>query len=540
MSERLSILGIGGFDHDGAVSLVRDGELVGHLEWERVARRRFAGLRAPGDVERLLEATGWDLSDLDAIAWADQERHDDPATGGIRAWLGRRFPGIPVEVVEHHRCHLASAYFASGFERAAVLSVDGKGDAASAAIAAGAGGELRVLGRQPSASSIGRAWHALAIACGYPHFGAAGKVMALAAYGRPRFADALLAWTVLAEYGTFTFTAPGEPPNQGPTFRRADRQAAFFQRAFDVPPREAGQPPREAHADLAASVQAWTLAVVAHLASAATRAATSRRLCLAGGVALNVLANSHLLEAGIADELFVQPAAGDSGLSLGAALALAGRPVRAAPGARRFDPHLGRSFDAEEALRAAGAAGDVRWARGGDPVQRAVEALGRGEILGWVSGREEAGPRALGARSLLASPFVAGVRDRINRVKGREPFRPVALMVDGRVRGEAFVGPACAYMLRSARVRPEHRARLAEGVHRDGTSRLQVVDGESPPALQALLRAFGEASGTAALLNTSLNGPGDPLVGTPAEAIALLREGRIDRLFVEGVELWRP
>lgn len=148
-------------------------------------------------------------------------------------------------------------------------------------------------------------------------------------------------------------------------------------------------------------------------------------------------------------------------------------------------------------------------------------------------------PRALGARSLLASPLVPGVRDRINRLKGREPFRPVALMVDPRVREAAFTGPACPYMLQSATARPLYRERLAEGIHRDGTSRLQVIDDESPPAVRAVVGAFGEVTGMPALINTSLNGPGEPLVGTPEEAVALLRAGRVDRLFIEGIEVRR-
>ncbi|MDI1443603.1 carbamoyltransferase C-terminal domain-containing protein [Polyangium sp. 6x1] len=534
-----TILGIGGFDHDGAVTLVRGDTLVGHLEWERVSRRRFAGLRSPEELALLLAATGWDLSDVDVIAWADQERYEDPAAAGLRAFLKRRFWGAHLEVVEHHRCHLASAYFASGFEHAAVLSIDGKGDAASAALARGAGAELRMSTRQPSASSIGRTWHALSIACGYPHFGAAGKVMALAAYGRPRFLDALLGWTALCDDGTFTFTAPGERPNEGPSFRRADRKAAFFCSAFDVPPRQASEPMRDAHADLAASVQAWTEIVVEHLARAAVREAGSRRLCLAGGVALNVLSNSRLLDAGIVDELFVQPAAGDDGLSLGAALALAGRPLSMPTGIGRFDPYLGRTFGPEAVERVLWSSNGLTSVRHDDVARPAAEALARGEILGWVSGREETGPRALGARSLLASPFVAGMRDRINRIKGREPFRPVALLVDECVRREAFTGPVCPYMLRSAKAHSDHQARFNEGLHRDGTSRLQIVDAESPPELARLLETFGAITGTAALVNTSLNGPGEPLVGRPEEAIALLSAGRLDALFIEGFEVRR-
>ncbi len=534
-----TLLGIGGFDHDGAMSFVRDDVLVGHLEWERVARRRFAGLRSPAEVEQLLDATGWDLSEVDVIAWADEERYDDPRTEPIRAFLQQRFPAVPIEVVEHHHCHLASAFFASGFDRAAVLSIDGKGDGASAAIARGAGTKLQMLSRQPSASSIGRAWHALSITCGYPHFGAAGKVMALGAYGRPRFLDALLGWTALGEGGTFTFTAPGERPNEGPTFRRADLQASFFRSAFHVPLPGPGEPLGDLHRDLAASVQAWTEIVVAHLARAAVRGAGTRRLCLAGGVALNVLSNSHILEAGIVDELFIQPAAGDDGLALGAALALCSRPVRTATGAGRFDPYLGRAFSADRVERLLLSTNDCRFVRHADASPHAVDALVRGEILGWFSGREEAGPRALGARSLLASPFVPGMRDRINQIKRREPYRPVALMVDTNVRRDAFTGPACPYMLRSAKVRPEHRARFAEGLHHDGTSRLQIVDEKSPPSLVSLLVAFGEATGAAAIVNTSLNGPGEPLAGTPEEALVLLRAGQIDALFIEGIEVRR-
>lgn len=529
------ILGIGGFDHDGAVTLVEDGVIAGHVEWERVCRCRYAGLRAAADLDTLLQATGWDLSSVSEIAWADRERHADPACAELRDYVRRRFPRAGVSVIEHHLCHQASAFYPSGWPRAAILSVDGKGDGASAALAIGDGGAIWPGPRQPSASSVGRTWHALAIACGYPHFGAAGKVMALAAYGTPRHLPALLSFTELREDGTFSFTAPGEAINQGPTFRNAARQAAFFQERFAVPDPRGALPAAE-HADLAASVQAWTDHVVGHMAAAAVRAAGTGRLCIAGGVGLNVLTNRHLLEAGIAAELFVQPAAGDCGLSLGAALSVA-RPERPS-GEARFSPYLGREIAETDARTLLARYPGLRARRHDDPAARAVASLQAGELIGWVQERAEAGPRALGARSLLASPLHMGQRDRVNRIKQREPYRPVALSVLEPFYRDAFEGPACPYMLRSARARGALRSVLGEGLHVDGSSRLQLVDGQGPWALGRLLEQFGVATGVPALLNTSLNARGEPLVDTAQDALSLLAEGRVDRLFVGPLEIF--
>lgn len=536
------ILGIGGFDHDGALSLVRGpaqpgefAQVLGHQEWERTCRRRFAGLRQVPELDALLDATGWPLGEVARVAWADRERFEHPDWLGHRERLAQRFLGRPLCVIDHHECHLRSAYAPSGWSRAAVLSVDGKGDGAAGAIAVGDGDELRVVARQPSASSVGRLWHALAICCGYPHFGAAGKVMALAAYGRPRHLEALLSFTVLCPDGTFRFTAPGEPIGEGPTFRRAELQAGFFGRHLGVTSPPAGELPGPAHADLAASVQAFTNHVVAHMARAALRAADSGRLCLAGGVALNVLTNRHLLRAGVVEELFVQPAAGDSGLALGAALACAGGRID--PAGPRFSPYLGRTCGEDEVLQALASWPTLRAARVEDVAGRAATRLAEGALIGWVQGRAEAGPRALGARSLLASPLLPGQRERLNRVKAREPYRPVALAALRPFAVEAFSGAGCEYMLRAAEVRPAFAALLREGLHVDGSCRLEVVDEERAPQLAALLRAFGALTGVPALINTSLNAKGEPLAERAEDALALLAARRLDGLYIGALEL---
>lgn len=532
-----TILGLGGFDHDGAAALLRDGQLVGHLEWERVSRRRYAGLQTPDDVDRLLAATGWNLDDIDVIAWSDRERFAMPEPRPIREHLRRRFPRAELVPVDHHRSHLASAWYVAGFSEAAVLSIDGKGDDASAAIALGRRDDLIEIRRQPSASSVGRTWHALAIICGSPHFGAAGKVMALAGHGEPRFLGELLAWTELHDDGTFSFTAPGEQKGSGPTFRRAQLQAAFLHDRLSLPHVPRGALPGPAHADLAASVQAWTQVIVEHLARAAVAAAGCRSLCMAGGVALNVLANSHLLSAGIVDRLFVQPAAGDSGLALGAALALHARALAPRSAQARFCPYLGRAFSDEVAAAELARVEGVAWRSCDEVAKAAASAILRGERIGWFQDREEAGPRALGARSLLASPASPGERDRINRWKGREPYRPLALAVTDALYRERFDGPACPYMLLSATVRDGAAHGLGEGLHVDGSSRLQLVDEQSAARFRDLLEAVARAGSPPALINTSLNANGEPIVGTPAEAARLLVRGVIDRLFIGNLEV---
>ncbi len=286
-------------------------------------------------------------------------------------------------------------------------------------------------------------------------------------------------------------------------------------------------------------MQVWTTLLVENLASAAVRVADSRNLCMAGGVALNVVANTHILRARVADRLFVQPAAGDCGLALGAALAVNARAMVQPGGAARFSPYLGRAFTDAQAQPGIAAMDGLVCRDCDDPPAAAAAAILRGERIGWFQDREELGPRALGARSMLALPSTRGQRDRINAAKGREPYRPLALALTPSIDRERFEGAACPYMLLSHQVRPDAARGLAEGLHVDGTSRLQRVDEQSADGFAELLDGLARARAPASVINTSLNADGEPMVGEPVDAARLVQRGVIDRLFVGGLQVER-
>ncbi len=495
----MRVLGLGGFDHNGSAALVAGGRLVAFLEAERLTRSKNGGLREATVANALLDAL--DVGRVDAVALADASFAQEQA-GWLKPWLAQRFPGAPVTMHPHHACHLASAFWTSRWERAIALSVDGKGDGLSAMAAVmSSDAEPEPLLRVPSASSLGRLWWATTMACGLgDHFGA-GKAMAWAALGVPRFVDAIAEPLVLSSEGGFSFEPPALEPLR---FRNVGRFTAWLLQIAGAPD-DGGPREGPVHADLAASVQVVTERVLEHMVERLVERTGLRKLCLAGGVALNGLANEHLLARGVIDELHIPPMPDDRGLAVGAA-ALASFAV----GERVRDadlPFLG--CEADTGPPPAGfAAVDGAWA------PAAVDALLSGAVLALFDGRDEAGPRALGNRSLIASPARTATAARINaEIKRREAFRPFGCAIlTERASEWLMMRGASPYMLRIVPVRPERRAEIAAVVHVDGTTRPQTVTGSSHPILHALLVALEQRGHPPVLLNTSMNGRGEPLV----------------------------
>ena len=518
----MRVLGINAVFHDPAAALVVDGRLVAAAEEERFNRRKhgkapvaFSTWELPEQAARwCLEHAGLAPADLDAVAYSYEPRlapagHDLTAEGweALRTLYARRaplflraaLPGLdPARVrhVAHHVAHAASAYLAGPFERAAVLVLDGRGERASHLAGHAVGGALKILATQRLPHSLGLVYEEATAHLGFRRSSDEYKVMALAAYGRPRFLPALREAIRPTGDGGFTVA-----PIHWASFTPAASHGAWNER----------------HADLAASVQARLQEMLLALARWLHARTGESALVMAGGVALNCVANTVLAEQGPFERVWVQPAAGDAGTALGAALHVAqqlGEPIT--PMATTA---LGRGWP-DDALQAWLAAAGVPYERP-DHVAEAVADLIAGDgIVGWFQGRSELGPRALGHRSLLANARTADTLQRLNAIKGRESFRPVAPMVLLGRAAEIFEGPLPSpYMLFTHRVRPAWRARIPAVVHVDGTARIQTVDPDQEPLVARMLAAVERRTGLPVVVNTSFNTAGRPMVDDPRDAL---------------------
>jgi carbamoyltransferase len=405
--------------------------------------------------------------------------------------------------------HAGSAHLASPYPDSAVLVLDGRGEATSHLSGHSRRGDLEVLHTQALPHSLGLLYEELTEHLGFRRSSDEYKVMALASYGdRDRFASVLRSAVAADEHGGF----------------RVDP----LDLAALAPYRAPGKPMEADHADLAAAVQMRLEEVLLDLARGLHARTGEKVLTMAGGVALNCVANARLAAEGPFDHVWVQPAAGDAGTALGGALAVAhemGDTVVPLEGA-----DLGRGWtdvELEEALRAA----DVPYERPADLAAAVAADLASGAVVGWFEGRSEYGPRALGHRSLLVDPRNPANLQRMNDIKGRESFRPVAPMVTLERAGEIFEGVLPSpYMLFVHRVRPEWRDRIAAAVHVDGTARAQTVDRRAEPAVAGLLDAFERLTGVPVLINTSFNTAGRPIVDHPREALECFGAGPIGTL----------
>lgn len=531
----MRILGINAVFHDPAAALVLDGRILAAAEEERFSRRKHGKSAVPFSTWELpVQAARWCLRfagleprDLDAIAYSY-----DPALAPPRgedltldAWEGLRtlyaqraplflrtaLPGLDpgrVHFVPHHVAHAASAYLAAPLAPASVLVLDGRGERASHLAGHAVDGRLEVLAAQRLPHSLGLLWEDATEHLGFHRASDEYKVMALAAYGRPKFLGALEDAVRVNEDGGFT--------TSGVDWSRF------------APVRAADAPWTEAHADLAASLQARLEDVLLDLARWLHRRTGHRHLVMAGGVALNCVANSRLAEEGPFDQVWVQPAAGDAGTALGAALFVARsqgdriEPMRTAA--------LGREWSEDE-LEAELRRADVAFERPGDVGSAAAEVIAANGVVGWFQGRSEWGPRALGHRSLLASATNAANLDRLNAIKGREAFRPVAPMVQLARAAQIFEGPLPSpYMLFTHRVRPAWAARIPAVVHVDGSARAQTVDPADDPLVARLLERVEALTGVPVVVNTSFNTGSRPMVDSPRDALECFGSSPIDAL----------
>ncbi|MFD4255829.1 carbamoyltransferase [Amycolatopsis thermoflava] len=541
----MRILGINAVFHDPAAALVVDGRVVAAAEEERFTRRKhgkrpvpFATWELPEQAARwCLAEAGLEPGDLDAVGYSyDPDLVDhgldgvDPGWEELRTTYARRAPNFlktalpgldpaKVRFVRHHVAHAASSGLAAPFGDAAVLVADGRGEATSYLAGEYRDGKLVELAAQRLPHSLGLRYEDLTEHLGFARSSDEYKVMALASYGKPRFRDQLC-------------EAIAASPDGG--FRAPPVDLTRF-----APRREPGADFRPEHADLAASVQQRLEEVLLDLLRWLHARTGQSRLTMAGGIALNCVANTRLLADGPFDEIWVQPAAGDAGTALGAALHLAaelGEPAAPMPGA-----DLGRGFTEAEIQQALDTA-RLRYDRPDDLAATVAKALADDEIVAWFQGRAEFGPRALGHRSLLAHPGHRRNLERLNDVKGREQFRPVAPMVLADRARELFErGPVPSpHMLFVHDVRPEWRDRIPAVTHVDGTARIQTVDPASEPLVARMLGEFAARTGIPVVVNTSLNTAGRPMVDSPRDALECFGSSPIDLLAIGPFVVRRP
>ncbi|MHA0287316.1 carbamoyltransferase family protein [Mycobacterium sp. C3-094] len=549
----MRILGINAVFHDPAAALVIDGRIVAAAEEERFSRRKHGKQAVPFSTWELpvaaarwcLAEAGIDAADIDAVGYsydpalmADESGQTD---GLDRDWeylrtlyaqraarfLATALPGLDPAVVRHvrhHVAHAASTALASPHPDSAVLVVDGRGERTSMLAGVYRDHKLDVLATQELPHSLGLLYESLTEHLGFARSSDEYKVMAMGSYGSPRFIDAMRERVYACPDGGFR-TEPITWTDFAPV-RTTGGQVGALDR------------PDPVHADLACSVQQVVEEVLLDLVSWLRERVDNDALCLAGGVALNCVANTRIHAESGFDRIWVQPAAGDSGTALGAALALAadeGEPI-----APMGSAQLGRGWTDDE-IRAVLDRAALRYERPDDLARTVGEALADNQLVGWFQGRAEFGPRALGGRSLLADPRRLDNLERLNDVKGREQFRPVAPMVLADRAGEIFRrGPLPSpYMLFVHDVADEWRDRIPAVTHVDGTARVQTVD-ESLPLLHATIGHFARCTGVPVLVNTSFNTAGRPMVDSPVDALECFGSAPIDVLVLGPFLLRRP
>ncbi|MFE9021077.1 carbamoyltransferase [Streptomyces sp. NPDC007808] len=530
----MRVLGINALFHDPAAALVVDGRIVAAAEEERFSRRKHGKRPLPFSAWELpelsarwcLDRAGLTPADLDAVAYsydpelarpADQLGLNDP-WDHLRQEYARRAPGFLAEAlpgldpgkvrfVAHHVAHAASAGQAAPYPDSAVLVLDGRGECGSHLAGRYANRELTVLGSQSLPDSMGLFYEDLTQHLGFLRSSDEFKVMALASYGTPRFLDRLREYV--------------HPDGDGGFRARPVPWASL------VPPRAAGADWTQDHADLAASAQTCLEEVLLGLARWLHDRTGEEALTLAGGVALNCVANTRLHRETSFRHVWVQPAAGDAGTALGAALHVAHQKeaVEAMPTAA-----LGRDWSDDE-LRDRLDRAAVPYEEPDDIAETVAAELAGDGIVAWFQGRSEYGPRALGHRSLLAHPGRAANLERLNAVKGREEFRPVAPMVLAERAAQLFDGPLPSpYMLFVHDVAEEWRDRIPAVVHVDGTARIQTVDRRDEPLVARMIEGFERLTGLPVVVNTSLNTAGRPMVDDPRDALECFGSAPVDLL----------
>lgn len=563
----MKILGISAFYHDSAAALIEGGEIIAAAEEERFSRIKHDSRFPFAAARYCLREAALGVSDLDAVVFYDKpflkferliETYIETAPRGfssfahsmplwlkekiflkqkLKRYLSELSPGSappPLLFTEHHQAHAASAFFPSPFKSAAVLCIDGVGEWATTSLWHGRDARLEPLKEIHFPHSLGLLYSAFTYYLGFKVNSGEYKVMGLAPYGVPRFKDLILRELIdLKDDGSFRLNMKYFDYATG--LRMTNTR---FESLLGGPARAPESELMQRDMDIAASVQAVLEDAVVRLARTVQRITGERALCLAGGVALNCVANGRLLREKIFKDIWVQPAAGDSGGAIGAALAAYHqkfeRPRILGAADRMRGALLGpaeTSTSSRDALEKLGARFETLSEE--QILERTASALAQGRVVGWHSGRMEFGPRALGSRSILADPRVKDMREVLNqKIKLREGFRPFAPAVPLETAERYFVlDRASPYMLLVTSVREGQG--LPAVTHVDQSARVQTVDPAVNPRFHALLKEFGRKTGTEVLVNTSFNVRGEPLVNTAADSYRCFMHSGLDILVVE-------
>ncbi len=589
----MNILGISAYYHDSAAALVRDGIIIAAAQEERFSRVKHDHRFPHRAAKYCLKAAGLSADQVDLVAFYDKpwlkferllETYLAFAPQGWpsfmkamplwlkeKLWLETRIrtalPGFEGKVIftEHHQAHAASAYFPSPFDRAAILTIDGVGEWATASWGTGRGNRIDLRHELHFPHSLGLLYSAFTYYTGFKVNSGEYKVMGLAPYGRPTYAGLIFDKIIdLKDDGSFRLDMSYFNYCQGLTMT-----SPAFHRLFKDPPREPDATLRQKDMDLAASVQAVTEEIMLRMARHVRKETGEKKLCLAGGVALNCVGNGRISREKIFDDLWIQPAAGDAGGALGAALFAwyQAQGHERVPASDGRDAQQGsclgprwRSDEIESWLHQHSLPGH-RLAED-EVLETTTAALADGKIIGWFSGRMEYGPRALGHRSILGDPRRPDMQATMNlKIKFRESFRPFAPAVRLEDTAEYFdLDHASPYMLLVASVNPNIRKEPSEPeraligldqlrvmrsglpavTHIDYSARIQTVDRRDHPRFHALLSAFREKTGCGVLVNTSFNVRGEPIVCTPQDAYRCFMRTGMDMLVLEDIILYKP
>ncbi len=553
----MDILGLSCFYHDSAACLLRDGHVVAAASEERFTRKK-ADSRFPVDAIRYCLAQGnTQAPKLDGVIFYDKpilkfdrllrsQIHNFPASmrqfvTGMAPWVATklRLPKVlkselgytgPLLYSEHHLSHAASSFYTSGWHEAAVLTVDGVGEWATASWGVGKGTDLTLKGEIRFPHSLGLLYSAFTYYCGFKVNSAEYKLMGLAPYGEPKHVDAIKELITIRDDGSFRLNMD---------FFDYDKGQAMFNERFEAlmgrPKRELEDPEMAEHyKDVARSIQWVTEEVMVKMASHVVATTGQRKLCMAGGVALNCVANGKILREVDLDDLYVQPAAGDAGGAMGAAYVLWHQLLKRERLPRLPTPYLGPEYDEARIRADLDRYGAVyRRLERDDLLTTVAGLLDTAHVVGWYQGRLEWGPRALGHRSILGDARHPEMRSIINmKIKFREGFRPFAPTVLEEHCSEYFdLDRPSPYMLLVAPVHEAHKD-LHAITHVDGTARVQTINRDQDALYYDLIKAFHERTGCPVVINTSMNVRGEPIVNTPEDAFLCFMRTHMDALAV--------
>jgi len=550
--------------HDSAAALVVDGDIIAAAAEERFSRKKHTGSFPEAAIQYCLSAAGIKQGNIDEIAHSfDYSPYQpiylmDPVTAeqyehvfsrdALLERLNRSLPDFPakrVHQVNHHLAHAASAHYTSGWEDCLVVVIDGMGEAHSATVYQAHDHQFDKLQEISAIDSIGILYSVVTLHLGFDFNSDEYKIMGLAPYGDPSRFRAFFREAV-KRLDDGRIRIPLLRMNQSRQDRETYGATRRYLQDHLVPCRRPEDEITDEHRDVAAALQECLDAVMLHLCEHAGRITGLRRLALAGGVALNCTANGKLLQSGCFDEIYVQPAAGDDGSALGAALWRASRGG-AVRNTRMPVPFLGPAAAENEIEEAIEAFQDrietVRLPTLHDTCVEAAKLIRDGRVIAWYRGRMEFGPRALGHRSILADPGHPEMRDRINAmVKMREAFRPFAPAVSLEQVQDWFEiqrGTELPYMIVTVDVRKKHRLSLPAITHVNGSARVQTVSKEDNADFHALLEEVGKLTGREMVLNTSFNVKGQPIVNTPREALETFLGTGIEYLFLGNIMVRR-